>query len=251
MSDERALSNTLGYVILFSIVLLSITLTATFGVGGLTDARDGTIRTNAQQSMQTLGSAADDLRESNTTIRESAFRTSSGTLGYGEKTTVTVSNSSHKWLNTTFRPIVYRFDGTTMAYEAGAVIESSDGSGNAAMVEEPPFVLDSNTIILPVTSTEPVAQGEVSGGIVTTQLLRESSTLNYTGSGRQNINITIQTTPERAAAWQQTIQSEPGVGSGDCGDSDISEGIVMCKWMTNSNSRIIVREFHISYEYAT
>jgi len=243
MTDTRAVSNVLGYVLLFSVVLLSITATFTFGIDAIGDASDRTVQQSGQHSMQTLGDRIETLRESNTTVQQGQLRAGRGTIGYGEQTRVTVSVAGSPELQTDFRPIQYRFDGTTVAYEAGGIVRTSD-DGGAVLVDEPTFVFDDDAVILPIVTTEPAAQRQVSGGTVTTTFERVASEQAYFGTSAAPVTLSIETTEGRATVWERTLSEAGATCSRPTPDT------AACTYTpSNADATIIVREFRVNYEF--
>lgn len=244
MSEDRAVSNVFGYVLLFSVILLSITTTFTFGLDAIEQGQDGTVQESSTQAMGTVGDRIETLRESNTTVRRSQIRTRRGTIGYGEQTRVTVSVDGTEQLQTTFRPLEYQFDGTTLAYEAGAIVRTNADGGT--LVDDPPFVFDDDAVVLPIVSTEPETQRLISGAAVTVRLGRVASRQAYFGTGSDPVEIEIDTTAQRAAVWQRTL-SERG---GSC--TEPTPGTVECEFTpSDADATIVVREFRVSYAFET
>lgn len=208
MSD-RAVSNTLGFIVIFSLVLFSIALISTAGIQGLQDTRDATMSQNAELSMQNVADAVQDVHRENESRRTASIRLGRGTLQPGPLTTinVTVSPSSGDdvELNGTFRPIVYRLDDTVIAYEGTSVIrEQREG---AALVREPSFVLEDDHVVVPVVNTTNATGGTVSGSTAQLEMRRTGSRTHQTviDSGSPTVEIDVDSTELRTDVWEEWL----------------------------------------------
>lgn len=243
MSNDRGLSNTLGFILLFAVILVSIGAVSTFGLDTLQDARDGTVQQNADAAMENVGEQVTSLRRDNTTLRSTLLRTGGGTvradtqqrriqINYGDNNTVELDRQ--------FRPLTYSYRGTELYYEAGAVIRV-EGDGSFP-VEAPAISESSDTLILPVVTTSASApDSSISGGTVSMYLQKIDSEKLGHSTSTESVRMILETTPERAEAWRAMVdrsQLNPDSCTG-------SGGTVNCVW---TKDNLIVRHVHVQYQ---
>lgn len=201
---ERAVSNTLGFIVIFSLVLFSLVLVSTAGLGGLQDTRDATMSLNAEQSMESLGNAIEDVHRENESRRTASMRLGRGTLETGEETEITVTNGTDGFTQT-IDPIVYRLDDTKIAYEGSAIVREQEQG--ARTLRPPSFVLTDDEAIIPVVNTTSAASGSVGGTTAQVRLRRtgsETKVLDVDAS--EDVEIVVETTVLRAQAWERTLE---------------------------------------------
>ena len=254
MTDRRAVSNTLGFVLLFGVVFFSIVAVNTVGLGALEEGRDTTIAQNAGLSMESMSDVIDDLREENTTARLSVLRGGGGTLSPGKDTSikVTIDDSGAAGPNVvydrTFTSIVYRLEGTEIVYEAGAVIRTQE-NGGGVLVDGPSFEMTDDAVFLPIVSTTSADGSSVGGSTVTTYLEKTDSILQrHRPSHRGDVIFEIQTTAQRAPVWERTMEAR--INAGD--PCTVSGGTVTCTSSSSGSPRsVIVRDIRVTYEFVT
>ena len=248
MDNRRAVSNTLGFVLLFGIVFASIVAVNTVGLGALQEGRDTTIAQNAALSMESLSDAIEELREENGTTRLSVIRGGGGSIGPGESTTITISLDGTTVYDQTSKPIVYRLDEARIVYEAGALIRTQE-NGGAILIDGPAYEFDNDIALFPVTKTTSVDGETISGQTVTTYLEQvKSSLLEHRTSYSNTITYRIQTSPQRVQVWHKMMD---GMAAGDpCSVSGADT--VECTYNTGGSSlTVIIRDVHVTYEFVT
>lgn len=252
---NRAVSNTLGYVLLFAVVITSLTVVGTVGVGSLEDARDGTLLMNAEQSMQGVASAAGDVHREDVS-RTSRVRIRRGSLQPGDETTITVrvldsSDGSTTTVTKTFKPIVYRSKDVRVVYEGGAVIRQQDGGSVA--IREPSYVLSQDRAIVPVVGTTPNSESSesVSGSNAQVHLSRLDSQVKQptTLDSGDEITVQVDTSGRRTGAWNEILESVSGPG---CLMSGPASGPAEVTCTINSDdTAVVVRSITIGFRLST
>ena len=246
MFDDRGLSNTLGFVLLFGVVFVSIGVVGTVGFNALSEARDGTVQMNGEDAVQSVQEEIQSLRVDDTTLRSALLRAASGTISadsQSRRIRVDVGNDGSFELDRQFRPLVFSYADTEIVYEAGAVIRV-EGGGQLPI--SPPTIADGpDKLILPVTTTGPVTSGSsVSSSTLAVYLQKTKSELVTHTASPESVRLIIDTTPQRAAAWREMVdngQLNPDSCSG-------SGGTVDCVW---TRPQVIVRDIHVEYELVT
>lgn len=247
MTDRRALSNTLGFVLLFGVVFVSIAAISTLGVGALEEGRDTTIAQNAAMSMESLSNAVDDLREENTTTRVSVIRGASGSLSPGDETTIKVwvgnPDTTDPVYDRNFEPIIYRLEDERIVYEAGALIRTQE-DGGGLLLDPPEYRVTDEVAILPMIGTTDVNDGGVSANTVTTYLEKTSAELRTPSLPSNTVTVEITTGSQRTDVWHDLLENRHSMACSVSGDT------VSCT-STSSVDTVIVRDIRLTYEFVT
>lgn len=158
-SDSRAVSETLGYILVFSLIIGTITAATVFGFSGLNDRQAAEQVTNVERAFDVLADNFKDINRYEDPSRATEIRLAGGTIQFGEPVTVTVgqwedgSFDPDSQTSTTFRPLVYESDGGTIVYEGGMIFRT-DGERSISRTKTP-FARGSSTTVIPVAVTAP------------------------------------------------------------------------------------------------
>jgi len=132
-TDRRAVSETLGYILVFSLVISTIGTVMIFGFSGLEDRQSVEQVNNVERAFDVLADNFDDMRRYEDPSRATEVRLAGGTLSLGQPVTIAVGQGSNGSLDpneqtnvTTLRPLVYESDAGSVVYEAGMVFRSDD-----------------------------------------------------------------------------------------------------------------------------
>ena len=247
--NDRAVSETMGFVFAFALVTATVASVYTFGMAGLLDAQRGEQVDNAERAFDVLADNLADVHRGNAPSRATEISLAGATLSIGEPITVTVraENATH---NTTVsmhpRPIVYSgIQDSTIVYVAGAVIRT-DGDASLMSVEPGLVVTDRNAVV-PFVHTYPSGGIERLGGDGTVLVVarQQNSKLarQFQGDPETDDDVDVYVTVEspRAEAWARYFESEgfdapPG---DDRSDDDPSDGNVTYRFTTD---RVFVPE---------
>jgi hypothetical protein len=134
--DRRGVSEVIGFVLVFSLVVASVGIVFTVGLGGLQDARDTERVTNAERAFDVLAENYRDVL-AGTPSRSTQIRLSGADMRAGDDVEFEVrdgdGNTTASWSVTS---IVFAVDDESIRFVNGAVIrESRDG---AVMIQDPP-----------------------------------------------------------------------------------------------------------------
>lgn len=243
MSEARGVSDLIGFVFVFSLIVSSVGIVSVVGLGGLQDTRDAARIDNTELAFDVLANNIEDIRRRSVPGRATEIRLGGGELTTGNETVVRVTVGGDT-RNRTIEPIVYEADDTRIVYENTAVLrQERDG---AVFVREPSFVLPAagtpNRTAIPVVDTD-VPDAGVGGR--TTVLVRTATTdrtvLNDTADA--TVTLEIETTEPRAAAWDRYLDAElPGPDPCAHGGGEV----VSCTFQTD---RAVVSSTRIRVEY--
>lgn len=241
---DRGVSEVISFVMVFSLIAITVAVVYVGGVGNLEDARDAEQLRNAERAFDVLDDNVDDIVQGDAPNRGTEIKLSEAQLTFGSVTelNVTVENSTgHTFgpYRANLRPIVYQSDGPTdIVYEAGAVVRS-DRSG-AIMLEDPPVSLDRDLTLLQFVQTKIHEESSDSVGGQATVLVRT------TVDGRQVLGarpdeaggihtVTFNVTTNRTAVWADVLEERiqaAGIGAGGGDPCQVHGNTVECVFET-------------------
>ena len=168
--DDRGVSETLGYILVFSVVITTITTASVFGFSGLEDRQAAEQVRNVERAFDVLADNFGDIARYEDPSRATEIRLAHGTVAFGEPVTITVGQNSTtpgeafvddptNVTNVTLEPLVYRSDRSSVVYEGGVVFRVDDGASIAR--SSLPFVVGEESALVPTVDT--TQDGETSG----------------------------------------------------------------------------------------
>jgi len=142
-NQERAVSEVLAFILVFTIIIGSVTVVSVFGLQSLTSFQENEQVRNAERAFDSMSDNLNDV------IRYDGIADRSGELNLREGTLTTSSEGTELYLTENGQPVFedkdpvnlgrleYRADrrSDTIAYEGGAIFRS-DGEGSVA-IEQP------------------------------------------------------------------------------------------------------------------
>jgi hypothetical protein len=200
--DRRGVSETVGFVLVFSLVLLTVGTVLTVGYGGLQDVRDAERVNNAQRAFDLLANNVEDITVRGAPSRGTEIRLAEATIGPGPPTTLNVSGYDGGSLtfstgNDSLDSVQYAVEDTRIRYAAGAVTRvQPDGS---VLLVEPNFVISEPRVILPVVELS-VENREIAGS--RTVLVRSERDLRDVEVDRRGLDrLVLNVTTPATDAW--------------------------------------------------
>ncbi len=215
-TDERAVSETLGYILVFSIIVTTIATATVFGFGGLEDRQDAEQVANVERAFDVLADNFRDISRYEDPSRATEIRLAGGTIGVGQEVTITVGQwdgdafVDGETENVTFRPLVFQSDGGEVIYESGVVFR---GSRSGSIARSPlPFVVGDETAVVPVAATSVGSSTTAVGGDRTAQVVGERRPTTRTLANRtveaDGNRLAIRVESPRADGWARQLESE-------------------------------------------
>lgn len=219
--SERGQSEVLGFVAVFALIVITITLVSVTGFAGLENEQKFAQTNNAQRALTLLGDNVDDVTRDGAASRTTAVKLADATLSLEETTTVTVSgertaNASENFTQSyTLHPIIYDSGSESrIAYSASALIrESQEGE---VVVRQPNFVLTEDTVVIPIVRTYPEGVKKI-GSSTTVRVRTVARDRKVIRADRAEYEITLKITSPRTAAWQRSLESHSAT---NCSRSD-------------------------------
>lgn len=223
--DSRGVSEVIGFVLVFSLVLGTISMVYVGGFSALTDTRDGERVNNAERAMDVLADNFQQLGRGEAPRRATEIKLSDARLSLNERYSMKANVSGNASVASS-RPLTYDSGtGTEITYEHGAIIRVDD-DGGAVMLREPDYLFGDEQVVM--------RHVEVRGGLLdysgsTTALVRgelvfretlfpgQGADADVTGS---TANVTVQTAPDRTEAWMRYLQAQDGLSG--CTERNVS-----------------------------
>lgn len=245
-ADDRGVSDVLGFVFVFSLVVLTTATVVAVGVPGLQDARDAEQVSNAERAFDVLAENVDDVAVRDAPGRGTEIRLSNARLGFGERTfvRVNVTSGGERLL---FREvhtdtISYAAGDSRLVYEGTGVFRTE--YGGSVTVRPPTLVATPERTVLTLVELDGDGQARGGSGVV---LVRTERTGRGSSIVRDasRVTVTVETDPRRADAWERTLErSTPGAD--DCRVEAPADGTVVCSYATET---VVVTETAVSVTY--
>lgn len=212
MSD-RAVSETLGFVLVFALVTATIGVVYGTGITSLHEAQHAEKVNNVERAFDVLSDNLADLHRTGAPSRATEVKLAGGTLRTGDPVQIEVdavevgTPSNNASYRVSFEPIVYEDDrGTTILYSGGAVVRSN-GDG-AVMLSEPGWVVRSNRSV--ITLTNVYGEGENIGGegavLIVAQRGSRSLQEPFFASAGATARVNVTVTSSKAVVWKRYFE---------------------------------------------
>lgn len=209
-TDRRGASETLGFILVFSLVVTTVGVVYVVGFSGLQDVRDAERANNAERAFDVLANNIEDMVRRGAPSRGTEIRLAEASIGGGTPTYINVSGTDPSGRNFTsgnytIEPIVYEADDTEIRYAAGAVTRiQTDGS---TMLNEPPFVLSEDRVVVPLVQTR-TGTADV-GGQKTILVRAERRIRQVVVSEEQSYaTVTLNVSTPAPDAWERYLEGE-------------------------------------------
>lgn len=247
---NRAQTETLGFIFVFSLIVMTIGAVYAVGFPAMQDARDAEQTSNMERAFEVLDDNFDDIVHHGAPSRATEIKLSGGQLSVTDTTTIDiyVENTTNASRNTSFsastRPIVYAADDTEFALAFGAIIRSD--RGDSVIRSRPNWIVDEKRTVIPFLLTVQGDGKSAIGGSGTMLVVGSGRPPGVAGSfepnGSAKANVTVTVSSERADAWGRYMADQGMTPI----DSDPSDGKVSYTFETDSITlpkRVIDVEF--------
>lgn len=222
--DTRGVSEVVGFVLVFSLVLGTISIVYVGGFSALSDTRDGERINNAERAFDVLADNFQQIGRGEAPRRATEIKVADAQMTLDDRYDVVV-NVSGSPVVASIRPLTFHSGtGTKIVYEHGAIVRV-DEDGGAVMLREPDFLFDDERTVIRHVE---LRGGQQSLGGTTTVLVRGERVTRQTEFPSQGqdddvtgltTNITLQTAPERTDVWVRYLEDREQLS--DCTDRDV------------------------------
>lgn len=204
----RAQSETIGFVLVFALIVTSTGIVYAAGFSTLGDARTAEELRNMERAFDVYDDSVSDVARRGAPSRSTEIRLGGGDLAFGGETRINVTtNTSAAPVEISPRPVVYRLDGTEIVYVSDAVIRTD--RGNAVMRSSPAIVANDRRVVLPLIDVDAAGNRTGVGGdttaLIRTQAKSSPNTRSVDPVGAQ-VEVTVTVESSRTEAWRRTFQ---------------------------------------------
>lgn len=208
---DRAISEVIGYALVFSLVLSTVALVSVAGFGQLQQTRDAEQVNNAQRAFDLLATNMDDIAQRGAPSRSTEIRLKESQLDVASPIQVTIvaQNSSNVDQNRTntydVNPIIYKTnDGDSQLVYAGGAIFRID-NGNGVALERPSIVAESDRVVFPLVQTRSRNVQGVAGGTIRVRADNSGTELLVSDTKGTFDTMLLNVTSPRANLWVDVL----------------------------------------------
>jgi len=210
-SDTRGVSEVLGYILVLSIVLASITVVSTVGLGQIEEIRDVEQMNNAEAAFDLLATNLEDISQRGAPSRSTEMQLATGELALPSPISIrfkgldggTVAfNESYS-----IRPIEYRGTGSdrTVVYAGGAIFRTNGDSGTT--VKSPSIIAADDRLSVPIIHTRAPNRVSTSGGTARLRATHSQTVLLESDTTDTYERVFMNVTSPRARHWNETLSA--------------------------------------------
>ncbi|MCQ4333338.1 hypothetical protein KM295_07570 [Natronomonas sp. F2-12] len=207
---DRAVSDVIGYVLIFSLIVTTVGIVSAVGFSTLDDRQSAEQINNVEQAFDVFATNVEDVYREDAPSRATEMRLAGGTIQYGEPVTITVRRADDHAVNHTMEltPLVYTERDSEVVYAAGAILRGEpEGS---AMLREPPFVLEPDRSLLPfVRTTRSVGLSEITrDGTVRIETRRTNANVTTHPGLEDGGTLELVVDSPRGTAWDGYLRAQ-------------------------------------------
>lgn len=207
---DRAQSQTLGFALVFALVLFVILTVSAAVYPAMEDARDRQNVEGVERGFDLLAGNVDDVVAGDARSRTTTLRLAGGSVSFGDPVTMTVAVVGGESVTVETRPLVYRSgDGTELVYVGGAVLRD-DGHGTVMVAEPRQFVVGDRAVLPLVRVSQGGGPGSVgSSATVTVGAVHNGSNVSVANRSAGDLTVRVTVDSPRAAAWNRSLDEGP------------------------------------------
>lgn len=239
---ERAVSDVLAFIIVFSIIITSVALVYGTGFSSIRDVRDGEQKANAERAMEAVALSMDDIVSGQATRRGGSLNLGGAQLRVDDSTDIEVFVGGSEVTSDPNPVGAFEFyaDDTAVAYESGGVFRR-DGSASVTVLR-PTMTCTSESAVVSLVAVQSSTGAIGATDNVEVSMVEESSELLHaqTGSGI-DVDIDVDGS-DYTTAWERTLEEQ---GWSD-DDAAVDNGEMSC-----TTDRVVVRLVVIELTYGS
>ncbi|MFD1587470.1 hypothetical protein ACFR9U_10775 [Halorientalis brevis] len=251
--DERGLSDLVGFVLAFFVILASVGFVSTFGVDVLEDVRNSQQENNAEQAFNVMAKNFDEIEQAQAPSRTAEIDLRDGDLSVRNTTKVTieVTHDNTGSFETAVYPRQIRLqpnptDSTVLLYENGATIRGTNRTSQGIVDNPPTMSCSEDQAIVSIVQLNTSTDRQLGSGTVRITGSENRTSLVYpvnrTGQN-SSTNVTdlhLSFESEFNTAWVSYLTK-----SSDDGWEKVSDTEVRC----HDIERVFVRETEINVQF--
>jgi len=178
MSDERAVSDVVAFVLSFSLIITSVAFTSVLGFADIADRSANIQSDSADNAMQGLAHTFADIHRQGAESRSSELRLGGGSLQLNDSVRFEVAVNGNTIKEFETQSLEYRSSDSLISYENGAVFRRNRAGGTSLLRSEPAISCRGDTAIVSILSLTSDEGLSTSGqGSVVVTAVRKNQTL--------------------------------------------------------------------------
>lgn len=235
--SKRAVSDVLGYALVFALIMSTVGVVYTTGIGGLNDVRESEKIANAERAFDVLDSNIADLSRGTAESRGTEIQLEDATIGFADPVIVNVSVENGGSYRGTIRPIYFSGsdDETRIVAENGGVFRQQDET--AVIRNEPSFVFDEERVVVPLLVTRSRDTERSGSGRVLVRTSVADRSVIHLPAPDSNVSVKIES--PRAGAWKEYLEDS----SESC---EVTGNVTTC-WIDTNEAYVQVVRVDVSF----
>lgn len=236
---DRGVSETLGFVFIFALIVSSVGIVYTVGITGLEDVRAAERVSNAERAFDVLGHNFEDMIHRRAPSRATEIKLADAQIYVDDPIVVNVSGHVEGDPNTNFsteieiEPIIYQADDSKIVYTNGAIIRQ-DGDASV-MSREPDIVIEPDRSALPIVQTRSDGSENIGGSTVVLVRADKSSAELVFANQSKTWEVWFNVTTPRTDAWERHLNEKAGT------DCHVGDGTVSCEFTVDRIHVVLYR----------
>jgi hypothetical protein len=200
---NAAVSETLGYILLFAIVTLSMGVIYAIGYPALQSNMDANVFESAEQNFIVLQSNMERVAFDQTPVKVLKLKLQASSIAVTNESSISVAYGGNLEKYSTGE-IVFSKDEKTIAYEIGSVFKKYPREASV-MVSEPPIYVTSldNTSVTNIGIVSLNGNSQMGGKGIATINLRHNYSDMYMGNSTTDVSVLINST--HAFKWEEYL----------------------------------------------
>lgn len=210
---DRAVSEVLSFILVFTLIIASITLISVGGLGSLQDARNAEQLNNAERAFDILSDNIADMYQRGAPSRATEISLGEAQLRTADNVTMTVEvqeggtySRVGQWQ---IRPLEFEGDEERkIVYEAGGVYRTNRDGG--LRIRDPPLLVTDNHALITVVGINRPEKQSLGGSTVLVRANHRSNDIAYRDTDSNAEEIRVNVTGPRSDLWEQYLEEEKG-----------------------------------------
>lgn len=216
---DRAVSDVLGYILVFALIMSSVALVTVGGFNSLDSVREAERFENAQRVFEVLNQNVGAHLESGTSSRATEIRLADARIGFGNPVQLNATIVGVGYNRTSLDPLVYtQSTDRRIWYSGGATIREE--RGYRVMQNGPPLRFGNRTVLTLVETRARDSGISGSGRVLLRSELSGRTVHTYTGA--EEYTVVYNVTTDRPAIWDRWLEAETGT------DCEVFDETVSC-----------------------
>lgn len=215
MRSPRGVSDVLGYLMIFGIIVTLTFVATTTGVTEIATQQQVEQVTTVERGFQILDRDFETIQTHKDSRKSTPINIQSGSIGYGETATITVgqwdTSDDEFDANTsvTTHTITYKKDDTDLVYEAGLLFNDK-ASRDTLSRSETGFVVTDTKAVLPVVTIDPLNPdfGTTPAGKVVIQSIHTGESADIADRTITGDALKIEINSTKPGGWERQLADD-------------------------------------------